>query len=198
MDVDELARRELHDAEHLHVLLDRQRDVDLVDPLAGGDLRQLLHGAEKRQAAITDGVGRAGTVVHESNQDKTELRVLEDAIGHHAAELADADDQHALETDATTPPVLQQVADDLARRVREDDGQADEERPHRSRDLEQSNGPIRVAEVIRLDVERAHDAEQCREERADEHAEEVVHPGATASQPIETLQLERRPPPPRP
>ena len=38
VDVDALAARELDDAEHLHVLVDRQRDVDFVDPLARADL----------------------------------------------------------------------------------------------------------------------------------------------------------------
>ena len=38
----------------------------------------------------------AGPIVHEADQLEAELAVLEDAVGHHPAEIADADDEHAL------------------------------------------------------------------------------------------------------
>ena len=45
--------------------------------------------------------------------------------------------------------------------------------------------------VVGLEVQRADQAEDDREDGADEHREEVVHARAAAPQPVEALHVER-------
>ncbi len=70
----------------------RQRDVEVVDLLADGDLGGLGERAEQRQAAVAEVVA-AGAVVDEADHLVAELAVLEDAVGDHAAEVAGAGDE---------------------------------------------------------------------------------------------------------
>ncbi len=118
LDVDALAAGDLHQVEQLRVLLERQRDVQVIDALALGDLADLGERAEQRQAAVADVIA-AGAVVHEADHLVAELAVLQDAVGHHAAEVAGAGDQDPLQADAGAPAALEQLAHDLARRVGE-------------------------------------------------------------------------------
>ena len=76
-------------------------------------------GAEHGQAAVADGVVVGRLIVDEADQLEAELAVVEDAVRHHSAEIAAADDQHVLQADAGAPAAAQQVAHDFARRVRE-------------------------------------------------------------------------------
>ena len=54
MDVDHFAVRALDSAEHLDVLFERQRDVDVIDLLLPDDLVRLGQRAEQRQTAVAD------------------------------------------------------------------------------------------------------------------------------------------------
>ena len=118
VDVDAFAVGGLDEAEHLHVLVERQRDVEVVDVLAADDLVGVGERAEQRQAAVADVIaGRA--IVDEADQLEAELAVLEHLVGDHAPEIAGAGDQHALEADAGLPAPLERFADELARRVGE-------------------------------------------------------------------------------
>ena len=53
-------------AEHLDVLFERQRDVEVIDALALDDLAGLGERAEQRQAAIADVIA-AGAIVDEAD-----------------------------------------------------------------------------------------------------------------------------------
>ncbi len=152
------------------------------------DLRRLIDRPEQREAAIADRVARRRPVVHEAGELEAELAVIEDPVRDHPAEIAGADDQHVLEADAGAPPAAQQVAHDLARHVREEHVQREEERQHRARDR-----MVVVADrrVVDLHVQRDDDAGQHRQDRADEHREEVVHARAPAPEPVEALDMER-------
>jgi hypothetical protein len=143
------------------------------------------------QTAVTDRVGGRGAIVDEADKPEPELAVLQNPVRDHAAEIPRADDEHLLEADARAPALAQQVARDLAREVREHDAESEKEDPDPARDLEEPLRLERLVQVVRVDVERAADAEERRDEVADEHAEEVVHARAAAPEPVETLQLER-------
>ena len=93
------------------MLFDRQRDVELVDAFAARRSRATsVDRAEQRQAAVADGVAVGGAVVHETRPAEAELAVLEHAVGDQTAEIAGADDQHALEADACAPAPPEQIA----------------------------------------------------------------------------------------
>ena len=118
VDVDPFAVGGLDEAEHLDVLFERQRDVDVIDPFPPDDLVGLAERAEQRQAAVADVIA-GGPVVEEADDLEAELAVLEDLVGDQPAEVAGAGDQHALEADAGLPPPLERLAHQLARGVRE-------------------------------------------------------------------------------
>ena len=99
LDLDDLAVGALDERHHLHVLVERQRDVELIDALALQDVAGLGERAEQRQAAIAEVIA-AGLVVDEADHLVAELAVLEQLVDDHAAQLAGAGDQHALEADA--------------------------------------------------------------------------------------------------
>ena len=77
-----------------------------------------LERAEQRQAAVADVIA-AGAVVEEADDLEAELAVLEHLVGDHAAEVAGAGNQDALEADARLPAALERLAHELARRVGE-------------------------------------------------------------------------------
>ena len=56
---------DLDQAEHLHVLFERQRDVEVIDALAAQDLVGVAERAEQRQAAVADVI--AGAIVDEAD-----------------------------------------------------------------------------------------------------------------------------------
>ena len=90
------------------MLVERQRDVELVDPLALGDLAGLGERAEQRQAAVAEVIA-AGAVVDEPDDLEAQLAVLEDLVGDQPAEVAGAGDQDALEADAGAPAALERL-----------------------------------------------------------------------------------------
>ena len=65
--LDPLAVGRLDDAEHLDVLLERQRHVDVIDPFLPDDLVRLAERAEQRQAAVADVIA-GGPVVEEADR----------------------------------------------------------------------------------------------------------------------------------
>ncbi len=99
LDLDDLAVGALDQPDHLHVLVERQGDVELIDPIALQDVAGFGQRAEQRQAAIADVVA-AGLVVDEADHLVAELVVLEQLVDDHPAELAGAGDEDALEADA--------------------------------------------------------------------------------------------------
>ena len=81
-----------------------------------------------------------------SRRLEAELAVLEDPVGDHAAEVAGAGDQDALEADAGAPAALEQPrARTRATRTSSDDVADEEERPDELRDLEGADVLERVA-----------------------------------------------------
>ena len=66
LDVDELAAGDLHQVEQLGVLLERQRDIQVIDPFALCDLDDLGERAEQRQSAVADVIA-AGAIVDEAD-----------------------------------------------------------------------------------------------------------------------------------
>ena len=102
MEVHALAVGDFDQAEHLHVLFERQRDVEVIDPLAANDLVGVVEPAEQRQASITD-VVPDGAIVDEPEQLEAQFPVIEHLVRDHAAEIARSRNQHALEADARLP-----------------------------------------------------------------------------------------------
>ena len=74
-----------------------------------GDLGRVGQRAEQRQAAVAEVVA-AGAIVDEADHLIAELAVLEHAVGDHAAQVAGAGDEDALQADAGAPPPLEQLA----------------------------------------------------------------------------------------
>ena len=64
--VDHLAARALDEVEHLHVLVERQRHVQMVDVFLADDLRRISQRAEQRQAAIAEVIA-ARAIVDEAH-----------------------------------------------------------------------------------------------------------------------------------
>ena len=99
LDVDHLAARALDQVEHLHVLVERQRHIQVIDVLLPDDLGRVGQRAEQRQAAIAEVIA-AGAIVDEADDLIAELAVLKDLLGDDAAEVAGAGNQDALQADA--------------------------------------------------------------------------------------------------
>ena len=86
-------------AEHLDVLFERERDIEMIDALLPDDLAAFGERAEQRQAAVADVVA-CGSIVEEADDLEPELAVLEQLVRDEPAEVAGTRDQHALEPDA--------------------------------------------------------------------------------------------------
>ena len=127
MHVDAFAVGRFDEAEHLDVLVERQRDVEVIDALLPDDLVGFGERAEQRQARGSR-CGRRRPIVEEADDLEPELAVLEDLVGDEPPEIAGAGDEHALEPDAGAPPALERLAHQLARRIGEDDVEDEEER----------------------------------------------------------------------
>ena len=84
MHVDALAARRFDEAEHLHVLFERQRDVEVIDAFLADDLAAFGQRAEQRQPAVADVIAR-GAIVEEADDLEPELAVLEQLVGHEPA-----------------------------------------------------------------------------------------------------------------
>ena len=173
LDVDAFAARRLDEVEQLHVLLERQRHVEVVDLLVGDDVGGVAERAEQGQPAIAEMIA-ACLVVDESHDLVSELAMLEDAIRDDAAEIAGAGDQDLAQPDARQPAPLQRFADELARQVTERDVGDEEEAPDDPRHFERADLALRLAGVIRLVEQRRDDAQDDGEDAADEDVEEVV------------------------
>ena len=134
MDVDAFAAGLFDEAEHLHVLFERQRDIQMIDAFLPDDLAALGERAEQRQPAVPDVVARRA-IVEEADDLEAELAMLEQLVRDEPAEVARAGDQHALEPDTRAPSALERLADELARRVGEDDVDGEEQQPDRPGDF---------------------------------------------------------------
>ncbi len=172
----------------LRVLVERQGDVELVDPLALDDLAGLGERADERQSAVAEVIA-ARAVVDEADDLQPEVPVLENAVGHEPAEFAGAGNQHPLQPDAGPPAAFERLPDQLARRERERDVQHEEHRPDELRHLEGAHLLQRVAHVVGLEIQRGPHAEHDGDDAADEHGEEVVHARTAAPKPVEALEV---------
>ena len=103
--VDALSARRLDEIQQLHVLLERQRDVQVVDALTPHDLGGFLEAAEQRQAAIAEMIA-ASPVVDETDNLVAQLAMFEHLVSHHATELACAGDQDSPKADPCNPSPL--------------------------------------------------------------------------------------------
>ena len=119
MQVHAFAVGDLDQAEHLDVLFERQRDVEVIDALAADDLVGIAERAEQRQAAVADVIADRA-IVDEAEQLEAELAVIEHLVRDHPPEVAGAGNQHPLQADAGLPAPLERFADELARQVGED------------------------------------------------------------------------------
>src|SRR4051812_991653 len=189
LDIDAFAARRLDELQHLHVLLGRQRDVQMIDSLARRDLRRFVRRAEQRQAAIPQMIA-GGLVVDEADDQVAKLAMFEDLVGDKPAKLAGTGDEDALETDAGAPAAFEDLADELARRVGERNVQDQEDAPDRLRDLEHAAILRGARGEVGLHIQGRDDAEDHRQDAADEDREEIVDARAAAAQAIQPLQLE--------
>ena len=108
LDVDALAAGDVHQIEQLGMLFEGEGDVQVVHALPLDDVGDLGQRPEERQASIADVVA-AGPVVHESDHLISQLTVLQDAVGYHAAQIAGAGDQDAFKPDPGTPATLEEL-----------------------------------------------------------------------------------------
>ncbi len=161
----------------------------MIDLLAANDLVGFRQRAQERKAAITDVIA-CRPVVHEADHLEAELPVLQDLVGNHASEVPGAGNQHALQADAGLPAALECLADDLAREIGQRHVDEDEQAPHALRDFVRAGILRCIREVVGAVIERAADPEHDRQHGADKHREEVVHPGSSAAQPVNTLEVE--------
>ena len=113
VDVDAFAARFLDEPEHLDVLFERERDVEVIDTLLADDLAALGERAEQRQPAVADVVA-GGAIVEKADDLEAELAVFEQLVGDQPAEVACAGDQHALQPDAGAPSPLERLAHELS------------------------------------------------------------------------------------
>ena len=121
---------------------------------------------------------------------KPELAMVEHLVRDHAAEIAGAGNQHALEPDAGLPPALERFAHQLAGQVGEQHVDDQEQRPADLRDLVDAGVLQVLRQVVGADDQGAEHAEHDRQDAADEDREEVVEPRAAAAQAIEPLHVE--------
>ena len=156
--VDHFAARALDEVEHLHVLVERQRHVQVIDVLLPDDFGRIGQRAEQRQAAIAEVIA-ARAIVDKSDHLIAELAVLENLLGDDAAEVAGAGNQDALQADAGFPAPLEHFADELARAERQRDVDDQEQGPDDARDLIRADGLLLWRRVVRVDVQRGDDAE---------------------------------------
>ncbi len=194
VDVDALATGLLDQAEHLHVLLERERDIQVIDALLPDDVAAFGERAEQRQSSIADVVAR-GPVVEKADDLEAELAVLEQLVRDEPAQIARAGNQHALEPDAGTPPALECLTHELARGVGEDDVDGQEQQPDRAGDLVDAlrlRVEREMRRVVDLVVQRADEPEHDREDAAHEHGEEVIDARATPPEPVEPLDVKRQ------
>ena len=187
--VDAFPARRLDEVEQLHVLLERQCDVEVVDLLVGDDVGGVAERAEQGQPAIAEVIA-ARLVVDEAHDLVTELAMLEDAIRDDAAEIAGARDQDLSQPDARQPSPFQRFANELARQVAERDVGDEEEAPDDPGHFERADLALRLAGVIRLVEQRRDDAQHDGEDAADEDVEEVVDARTAAAQPVQSLEVE--------
>ena len=175
LDVDHLAARAFDQVEHLHVLVERQRHIEVVDVLLSDDLGRVRQRAEQRQTAIAQVIA-AGTIVDEANHLVAELSVLKDFLGHDPAQIAGARNQNALQPEPGFPAAFEQFAHELARAERQRDVDDQEHRPDDARHLVGADRLFFRRCVVRVHVERGDDAENDRHDSADEDQKEVVDP----------------------
>ena len=173
------------------MLLERQRHVDVIDPFLPDDLVRFGERAEQRESAVPDVIARS-PVVQEADDLESELAMLEDLVGDHLAEVARPRDQDALQADAGFPPVFERLADDLPRTVREGNVDRDEHRPAELRHLVDALVFQFLGQPVRLEIQGAEEAQDDRQNGADEDGEEVVDARPSAAQPIQALNVECR------
>ena len=116
--------------------------------------------------------------------------MFENLVGDEPSELAGPGNQNPLEADAGAPASLEHLAHQLARGVGQQHVQHEEDRPDPLRHLEHPALARGAAGEVRLRVQGGDDAEDDREDAADEDVEEIVDARAAAPQPVEALQLE--------
>ena len=152
--VHHLAARALDQIEHLDVLFERQRHVQMIDVLLLHDFSGVGQRAEQRQAAIPEVIA-AGAIVHEAHHLIAELTMLQDLLRHHPAQVAGAGNEDALVADARLPTPLQHFPHELARAERQRDVEHQEQPPDDLRDLVRADVLQFRESVVGLEVQRA-------------------------------------------
>src|SRR5262245_44665940 len=170
------------------MLVERQGDVQVIDPLPLRDIADFGERAEERKTAIPDVIA-ARPIVHETDDLISELAMLQDSIRDHPSKIPRAGNQDSLETDAGAPPMLEQGAHQPTRTVREQHVAGQEHSPDELRNLVRAVRLVDIGDVIGLDVQRRADAEDNREDAADEDGEEIVHARSAATEPVYALKL---------
>ncbi len=178
--------RVFDEVEHLDVLVERQRHVQVVDVFLPQNLRSVVEGPQQWQASITEMIA-ARPVVDETDHLITELAMLKDFFGNHASQIPCAGNQDPLQADAGFPSPLENFPDQLARAERQHDVDDEEQRPDDAGDLIRADRLFLGRGVIRVHIQRGHDAENDCDNGTDENQEEVVHPGPAAAQAIDAL-----------
>ena len=126
--VDALTTRRLDEIQQLHVLLERERDVHVVNALTPHDFGGFLEAAKQRQASITEMIA-ASPVVDETDNLVAQLAMFEHLVSHHPTELACPGDQDPPKADPCNPSPLQCFPHQLARQIAERDVEDEEDAP---------------------------------------------------------------------
>ena len=155
------------------MLLQRQRDVQMIDSLAANDVGRFLEAAKQRQAAIAKMI-TARPVVDEADDLIAEFPVLEHLVGNHSSQLAGARDENPAQSHTGHPSPLQRLAHEFSREIAECDVENEEDGPSPLGHLVSTHIPLGIGGVVGADVQSHHDAEYHGDDAADEHVEEII------------------------
>jgi hypothetical protein len=188
LDVDAFPARCLKQLEHPHVLVRRQRDIQVIDRFPRRNFHRIVDRAQQRKAAVAEMIA-GGSVVDKSDDLVPQFAVLEDLVRHETAEFTRTSDENPLQADPGAPPALQHLADQFARRIGQHDVDDEEDGPGGLRHRKGAAVSRLTRRVVGLHERGGEDAEDDRENGADEDGEEVIHARPTAPQSIQALEL---------
>ena len=182
LDVQALVADVLDQAQQLRMLLEGQRDVELVRAVRGRHLRRLVQRAQDGNAAALLHPGR--DVVEESHQPEPQLPMGQDGVRHLLTELARPRHEHAPDVVAGRPHPLEIGAQRGAAGVEGQHVEQHEEAHDRLAVFPQRRDFGLVA-VVDADVEGGPQQERRGDEHTEEDGEELVD---AAAPPLELVQ----------
>ena len=138
------------------MLVERQGDVEFVDPLAFQDVAHLRERPEQRQPPIPLTV--AGPVVDKADDAVAEFAVMKHLVHDVTGDVAGAGDENPLEAHTLAPLALERGPDRGAGGVGADDAEGQEQRPDETGHFVRALVFQHRGNEVGLEDERAHEA----------------------------------------